>query len=343
MRSFASDNNSGVHYKIMDAIVSANKNHAIGYGDDEFTEKSYRFFDNVFGRKVDVFYTFLGTGANVLAMKAMTQSFNSILCAETAHINVDECGAVENFSGARIQPLPSSDGKIYTDDIKKYFHGIGSEHHSQPKVISISQPTELGTLYSITELKDLCDFAHSNNLLVHVDGARISNAISALNTTAKIMLTDTGIDAVSFGGTKNGMMYGEAVVFLNKELTSNFKYFRKQGMQLASKMRFVSAQFISFFTDNLYLESASHSNRMAQILYNEIKQFSCIKLVQPVQTNGVFAKVPKWLIEPLQEKYFFYTWDEDNNVVRWMTSFDTSEQDVMNFVTEIKRIISEKS
>jgi len=343
MRSFASDNNSGVHSEIIDAIIDANSNHAVGYGDDIYTQKSYELFNKAFGCNVNVFYTFLGTGANVLAMKAMTQSFNSILCAQTAHVNVDECGAVEHFTGARIVPIRSNDGKIYIEDLKNELHGIGSEHHSQPKVISITQPTELGTLYSVEEIRNLCTFAHSNNMLIHIDGARISNALAALNVDIKTMLTDTGVDAVSFGGTKNGMMYGEAVVFLNDKLADNFKYFRKQGMQLASKMRYISAQFISYLCDGLNIKLASHANNMANFLYNEIKDISSIELVQPVQTNGIFARVPNWLIDPLSQEYFFYTWDESENIVRWMTSFDTTEQDVVDFVSSIKKIIAENS
>jgi threonine aldolase len=339
MRSFASDNNSGVHSDIIDAITSANTQHTIAYGDDVYTHEAEQVFKNLFKADVDVYFTFLGTGANVLAMKSSAQSFNSVLCADTAHINVDECGAVQNFTGASLNCLPSVNGKISVSDIEKELHSIGDEHHSQPSVVSISQPTELGTLYSVDEIKEICDFAHANNLVVHVDGARIANAVAAMNVSVNEMITDTGVDLLSFGGTKNGMMYGEALVVLNKRLSANIKYFRKQAMQLSSKMRFISAQFTALLNNNLYIRLAKHSNDMTKLLQSKLNEISQIKITRPIETNAIFAKVPVSLIEPLREKYFFYTWNEEENEVRWMTSFDTTEEDVESFVSCIKDVI----
>ncbi len=339
MRSFASDNNSGVHSDIIDAIATANKDHAVGYGDDEYTQEAVQIFRDLFKTDVDVYFTFLGTGANVLAMKSSAQSFNSVLCADTAHINVDECGAVQNFTGASVKSLPSVNGKISVSSIAKELHCIGDEHHSQPSVVSITQPTELGTLYSIQEIKEICDFAHANNLIVHVDGARISNAVAALDIPVNEMITDTGVDLLSFGGTKNGMMYGEALVVLNRSLSTNIRYFRKQTMQLSSKMRYISAQFTAFLNNNMYVELAKRSNAMTKLLQSKLNKISQIKITRPIETNAIFAQIPVSLIEPLREKYFFYTWNEEENEVRWMTSFDTTEEDIESFVSCIKDVI----
>ncbi len=337
-RGFASDNNSGVHPEIMKAMIDANEGHTIAYGDDAYTERAKQKLYDHFGDDIDIYFVFIGTAANVLGLNAATSSWNSVICAETSHINVDECGAPEKFNGFKLLSVETPDGKLSVELIQKHMHGFGFEHHSQPKVISITQATELGTVYTVDEIKALSDFAHQNNMYVHMDGARIANAAVKLGLGFKEFTKDVGVDILSFGGTKNGMMYGEAILFLNKDLGENFKYVRKQGMQLASKMRFISAQFERYLSDDLWYRNAKHSNKMAQLLADQIKEIPQIKITQEVDANGVFAIVPsREIIEELKMEYFFYDWDESKNEVRWMTSFDTQEEDIHKFVDLIKK------
>jgi threonine aldolase len=338
-RGFASDNNSGIHPEILNAISQANQGHAVGYGGDELTEKARQRFKQEFGEQTEVFFVFNGTGANVLGLSTLTQSFNSIICADTAHIQVDECGAPEKLTGCKLLPVETVKGKISPEGIKKYLHGFDFEHHSQPKVISISQVTELGTVYSLEEIKAITSLAHEYGLFVHMDGARLANAAVALNLPFRTFTVDAGVDALSFGGTKNGMMMGEAVLFFNPELAKFTKYIRKQSMQLYSKMRFVSAQFLAYFENDLWKRNAAHSNNMAKLLETEVKKITAIQLTQEVEANGVFAIVPSEIIPKLQEKYFFYMWDESRSEVRWMTSFDTHEDDIYAFAALIKSLV----
>lgn len=339
-RGFASDNNSGVHPEVFEAMLNVNNGHVVAYGDDRYTTSAISKIKETFGATAEVFFVFIGTAANVLGLKAATQTWNAIICAETAHINVDECGAPQYFTGARLLTIETSNGKLTIEGIQKHMHGFGFEHHSQPNVISITQATELGTLYSVEEIKAICDFAHQNKMYVHMDGARIANAAVALGKEFKEFTVDAGIDVLSFGGTKNGMMYGEAIVFFNKKLAENFKYTRKQGMQLASKMRFISAQFDAMLSNNLWKRNAAHANNMAKILEKEIRKLPEIKITQVVQANGVFAIVPEKIIQALQEEFFFYVWDEAKNEVRWMTSWDTEEEDIYGFVEKIKQLLN---
>jgi Threonine aldolase len=338
-KGFASDNNSGIHPIILKAIENANVAHTIAYGDDDFTEKAKQKFKEHFGETAEVFFVFNGTAANVLSLTAATQPYNAIICSELAHINVDECGAPEKQTGCKILICNTIDGKITIDEIAKHLHGIGIQHHSQPKIISISQSTELGTVYSPSEIKNISQFAHANNLLLHVDGARIANAAASLNLSFREFTTDVGVDIVSFGGTKNGMMYGEAIVFLNPELAQNFIFTRKQAMQLASKMRFISAQFIAYLDNNQCIETAQHSNKMAKLLEEKIKEIPQIKITQKVESNAVFALIPPKIYDELQKEYFFYLWDEKNYEARWMCSFDTTEDDINKFVELIKKLV----
>ena len=338
-RSFASDNNAGVHPEIIEALRAANVGHVIAYGDDLFTARAVKAFQKHFGRDIRVYFVFGGTGANVLGLQAVTKSYQAVICAETAHINVDECGAPEKFTGCKLLSVPTPDGKLTVDKIKHFLHGVGFEHHVQPRVISVSQVTEMGTLYTRDELRTLSAFAHKNDMLLHVDGARIANAAVSLNATLKAITVDVGVDVLSFGGAKNGMMYGEAVVFLNKNLGTDFKYIRKQGMHLASKMRYISAQFEALLSGDLWKRSAAHSNRMARLLAGELEKIPQVTLTQPVEANGVFAIVPRKYIPSLQKKYFFYVWNEETSEIRLMTSFDTTEQDVEEFVALVKRIV----
>ncbi len=330
-RGFASDNNAGVHPLIFKAMADANSGHCKGYGDDDYTRLAIDKFKQLFGNNTEVFFTLTGTGANVLGLNTLGTSINSIICADTAHINVDECGAPEKFTGMKLLAIKTPDGKLTPDLIRPYLHGFGFEHHAQPKIISITQPTELGTVYTVNEVKELSAMARQYNLYLHMDGARISNAAATLNLNFKAFTVDAGVDVLSFGGTKNGMMYGEAVLVFNPSLSPLFKYFRKQAMQLASKMRYIGAQFNAFFTDDLWRQNAQHANKMAQLLATKVKTIKGVTITQKVEANGVFAIVPHAVIAPLQNAYFFYMWDENRNEVRWMCSFDTTEDDIEHF------------
>jgi threonine aldolase len=339
-RSFASDNNAGVHPRVMAAIAAANDGHVIAYGDDPYTARAVAKFHEHLDKDAEVFFVFGGTGANVLGLKSMTQSHHAIICAETAHINVDECGAPEKFTGCKLLPVTTADGKVTIDHIKPLLHEVGFEHHVQPRVISISQATEMGTVYTPREMKALAVFAHDHDMLLHVDGARIANAAASLKVKLRAITKDVGVDVLSFGGAKNGMMYGEAVVFFNPTLAQDFKYTRKQGTHLPSKMRYISAQFEALLTGNLWRDNAAHANRMAQLLAAELGKISPIRITQKVEANGVFAVVPKKYIAKLQKEYFFYVWNEATSEVRFMTSFDTAEEDITDFVSLVKRTLT---
>jgi threonine aldolase len=338
-RSFASDNNAGVHPEIIAAIAAANEGHVVAYGNDELTARAVKVFQKHFGKDIAVYFVFGGTGANVLGLNAITHSYEAIVCADTAHINTDECGAAEKFTGCKLLSIPTPDGKIRVEQIKPFLHGVGSEHHVQPRVISVSQATEMGTVYTKDELKTLARFAHDNDMLLHLDGARIANAAVSLNASLKEITVDAGVDVLSFGGSKNGTIYGEAVVFLNKKLGEGFKYIRKQGMHLPSKMRFISAQFEALLSGDLWRRSATHANRMARILASELEKVPGIKLTQPVEANGVFALIPEKYIAALQKKYFFYIWDEETSECRFMASFDTTEEDIHDFVSFVRKTV----
>ncbi len=338
-RSFASDNNAGVHPQMMEALAAANQGHVIAYGDDAYTARATARFREHFGKDVEVFFVFGGTGANVLGLKAATKSHHAIICAATAHINVDECGAPEKFTGCKLLPLATPDGKLRPSQMGPLLHDVGFEHHVQPRVISISQATEMGTVYTPRELKALSSFAHENDMLLHMDGARISNAAASLGVKLKTITKDAGVDILSFGGAKNGMMYGEAVVFFNKDLAVDFKYTRKQGTHLPSKMRFISAQFDALLSNDLWRYNAQHANEMAQLLARELGKIPKIRISQRVESNGVFAELPRRFIPVLQKQYFFYVWNEETAEARFMTSFDTTESDIESFISLVKRTI----
>ena len=330
-RSFASDNNAGVHPEVLKAIGEANRGHAVGYGDDPYTASVVQKFKQRFGPDIEVFFVFNGTAANCLSLKALTSTYHTVICGEAAHIYTDECGAPEKFTGCKLLPVPVTNGKLTVDAVSHAYHGIDDPHHVQPRVISITQATEVGTVYQPAEIKALAAFAHQRGMLLHVDGARIANAAASLGQTLRQATRDLGVDVLSFGGTKNGALGAEAVVFFDKKLGSDFLYLRKQGMQLASKMRFISAQFDALFTGDLWLKSAQHANRMARLLQKELRNIPQVKIVYKVEANGVFAKIPRPAIAKLQKRYFFYVWNEQQSVVRWMCSFDTTEQDVREF------------
>jgi threonine aldolase len=338
-RSFASDNNAGVHPEVIEAITTANDGHVVAYGNDPLTARAVKLFQKHFGRSASVYFVFGGTGANTLGLATIAKPHQTIICTQTAHVNFDECGAPEKFTGCKLLTVPSSDGKLRVEQIKPLLHVAGNEHHSQPRVISISQATELGTVYTKKELKTLASFAHDNGLLLHVDGARLANAAVSLNSSLREITADAGVDVLSFGGTKNGMMYGEAVIFFDKTLAADFKYVRKQGMHLPSKMRYIAAQFEALLKGDLWKRSAAHANRMAQLLARELENVPQIKLTQPVESNGVFAIVPEKYVPALQKKYFFYVWDPEISEVRFMASFDTTEDDINDFVSYVRTVV----
>jgi threonine aldolase len=339
LRSFASDNNAGIHPEILKAIALVNQGHVVGYGADPYTAIMVNTFREHFGEDAEVFVVFNGTGANTLSLQAMTKSYQAVICAASAHIYTDECGAPEKFTGCKLIPITTSDGKLTVEMVRHAYHGIGDEHHVQPKVISITQATEMGTVYRPEEIRALASFAHERDLYLHMDGARLANAAAALGQTLRQATRDLGVDVLSFGGTKNGIMGGEAVVFFRPELAQDFLYLRKQSMQLASKMRFISAQLGALLTNDLWLMNAQHSNRMARLLEKELRQIPGVKIFYHVEANGVFVKIPRESIPIIQERYFFYVWQEEESVVRWMCSFDTTEEDVQNFAQFVREAL----
>jgi threonine aldolase len=338
-RSFASDNNAGVHPEVLKAIAAANQGHVVGYGDDPYTESATRLFKRYLGEDedIEVFFVFNGTAANCLGLKALTNSYHAVICAEAAHIYVDECGAPEKFTGCKLVPIPAKDGKLTVEAVRSAYHGIGVEHHVQPRVVSITQCTEVGTVYKEDEVRQLARFAHEHGMFLHMDGARIANAAASLGVGLRQATRDLGVDVLSFGGTKNGGLGAEAVVFFDPKLAADFKFYRKQGMQLASKMRYLSAQFEALLNNDLWLRNAQHANRMAQVLKRELSKIPQIKLAYKVEANGVFVKIPRRVIAKIRKRYFFYMWDEGQSMVRWMCSWDTTEADVKQFVEFVRR------
>jgi len=341
LRSFASDNNAGIHPEILKAIAMVNQGHVVGYGADPYTAIMVNTFREHFGDDAEVFVVFNGTGANCLSLEALTRSYHAVICAASAHIYTDECGAPEKFTGCKLIPIPAPDGKLTVELIRHAYHGIGDEHHVQPKVISITQASEMGTVYRAEEIRAIANFAHEHDLYLHMDGARIANAAATLGQTLRQATRDLGVDVLSFGETKNGIMGGEAVVFFRPELAQDFLFWRKQSMQLASKMRFISAQLGALLTNDLWLANAQHSNRMAKLLESEVRKIPGVKLVYHVEANGVFAKIPHDAIAKIQERYFFYVWNEEESVVRWMCSFDTTEEDVKEFASVVAQTIGD--
>ena len=335
MKMFSSDNNSGVHEDIMQAIINENKGHAIPYGKDMASSTAEKAISKLFNSEVDVYFVSTGTAANIIGIEGLTRPFQAVICADTGHINVDECGALEKFTGSKIITVPNRDGKIYKEDIKGILSSIGEVHHSQPKLIYISQTTETGTLYTVDEIRDLAKFAHENNMYLHMDGARIANAIVALDTSFEEMVTDTGVDLLSFGGTKNGMMMGESIISFDKRLSENFKFHRKQGMQLMSKMRFLAVQFTAYLKDDLWRKNALKANEMGEYLISELSKIEGVELVEGLKTNMVFAKFPDKAVKYLQEEYQLHLLDADSGLMRLVTSFDTTKEDVDKLINSI--------
>ena len=341
MRSFASDNNSVVHHLGMEAIAKANDHHAVGYGDDPWPAAATDKIRAVFGPSADPFFVFNGTGANSVALQAVTRPFNSILCATTAHIYVDECGAPARMTGCAVTPIPTPDGKLTPELIRPYLCNFGVCHHSQPKAVYISQVSELGTVYTIEEVRALADLLHAYHMYLHMDGARLANACAHLNCTMKQVTVDAGVDILSFGGTKNGMMMGESVISFRPEISENLAFYRKQSAQLASKLRYLSAQFIPYLTDNLWLENALRANISAEKLADVLRQYPEIHFTQAVESNQLFFTIPEKPLKKLQEKYFFYLWNEANREARLVTSWDTSGEDIARFEQDLKEAFAD--
>lgn len=339
MRSFASDNNSGVHPAIMQALIEANKDHAVGYGDDPWTASAASKLKEVFGKEASPFFVFNGTGANSVALQAATRSFSSIICAATAHIFVDECGAPARMTGASLIPIQTPDGKLTPEMISHHLHNFGVCHHSQPKAVYISQVTELGTVYTIDEVKAIARLLHAHGMYLHMDGARLANACAYLGCSMKALTVDAGVDILSFGGTKNGMMMGEAVISFREELTENLPYFRKQSAQLASKMRYLAAQYLPYLENDLWLTNARRANEHAFRLATTLGQYPQIRFTQKVESNQLFFTMPAEAAKKLQEKYFFYYWNEEACEVRFVTSWDTTDEDIDELEKTLKEVL----
>lgn len=336
--SFGSDNHSGVHFTVIAALQQANTGFCPAYGDDLLTRSVIDELETLFGGACEAFLVMTGTGANVLSLQCLIRSYNGVICADSAHINVDECGAIQKNTQARLIPIKTTDGKLSPELIAPVLLGNRDQHHSQPKVISISQSTEYGTLYSLEELKALADFAHERGMYLHIDGARLANAAVALKTDLKSMTKDIGADIISFGGAKNGLLFGEAIISFHPELTRDLKYYRKQCNQLYSKMRFISAQYEAYLDKELWRTNATQANKMAALLAEELKKFPEIKLTREPVVNSIFAIFPEEWVETLQEKYMFYTWNEESGEVRLMCSFNTLEHHIQDFVETIKEL-----
>jgi threonine aldolase len=337
VRGFASDNYSGVHPEILQALADANGGHQTAYGEDDYTARLQEVVAAHFGESAEAFPVFNGTGANVTALQSMLPRWGAVVCAATAHINVDENGAPERIGGIKLLTVPTDDGKLTPELIDREAWGWGDEHRAQPLAVSITQSTELGTLYTSAEIRAITEHSHALGMRVHVDGARLSNAAASLGEPLRAFTSDAGVDILSFGGTKNGLMFGEAVVLLNPEAATGLKYLRKMNMQLASKMRFVSAQLVALYGGDLWLRSASHANAMAARLRSAVDGIEGVEVTRPTESNAVFAKLPPQVADRVRESFRFYDWDASTGEVRWMCSFDTTEADVDAFADAIRR------
>ncbi|MFB7863015.1 MULTISPECIES: threonine aldolase family protein [unclassified Streptomyces] len=336
VRGFASDNYAGAHPEVLAAIALANGGHQVAYGEDQYTEHLQRIMHSHFGPSAEAFPVFNGTGANVTALQALTDRWGAVICAESAHINVDEGGAPERMGGLKLLTVPTPDGKLTPELIDRQAWGWEDEHRAMPQVVSITQNTELGTVYTVDEIRAIVEHAHSKGMKVHLDGARIANAAASLDVPMRAFTNAVGVDVISYGGTKNGMLFGEAVVVLNPDAVSHMKHLRKLSMQLASKMRFVSVQLEALLAKDLWLRNARHANAMAQRLAAGVRGVDGVEILYPVQANAVFARLPHEVSRRLQERFRFYFWDESAGDVRWMCSFDTKEDDVDAFLQALK-------
>ncbi|MET7426464.1 low specificity L-threonine aldolase [Dactylosporangium sp. NPDC005555] len=333
MSTFASDNASGVHPEILAALAAANAGHQPSYGRDDYTGRLQDVFRAHFGGAARGYPVLNGTGANVVALQAASDRWGAVICADTAHIHVDECGAPEKMAGLKLLVLPTGHGKLTVEDIRREARGFDDEHRARPQVVSLTQSTELGTVYTPAEIAEIAEFAHGHDMHVHVDGARLANAAAHLGVPLRAFTTDAGVDIVSFGGTKNGMLLGEAVVVLNPRLNHGMDYLRKSSMQLYSKMRYVSAQFLALLEGDLWLRNATHANAMATRLAGQVRDLPSLEIGHPVQANAVFVRLPEPALADLHEQFSFSDWSTGE--ARWMTSFDTTTKDVDQFAKAV--------
>lgn len=345
VRGFASDNYAGAHPEVLRALTDANEGHQVAYGEDLYTARLQEVMADHFGAGTVAFPVFNGTGANVVGLQALLPRWGGVICAETAHINVDENGAPERMGGIKLMTVPTSDGKLTPELVDRQAFGWGDEHRAQPLVVSITQTTELGTLYTPDEIRALADHCHERGMKLHLDGSRIANAAAALDLPLRAFTTDAGVDLLSFGGTKNGLIFGEAVVILpglaaDPSFATALPFLRKMSMQLASKMRFVSAQLLALLEGDLWLRSARHANAMAARLAAAVADIDGVKVTQTVYANAVFAVLDRAVAEELRKSFRFYDWDASTGEVRWMCSFDTTEDDVDRFATTLRHLLS---
>jgi len=341
-RHFASDNNATAHPAVVRALREANRGHALAYGFDYYTERAVRTLRRVFGRSCEPFFVYTGTGANVLAMAALARPHHAVVCAESSHLNAAECGGPERFAGVKLYTVPTETGKIAPADVERHFAHRGDQHHNQPKVVSITQATDYGVCYTAAEVRALARFAHRNGMWLHVDGARIYNACAALGLSLRAMTADCGVDVLSLGGTKNGLLGAEAVVFFRPALAREFKYIRKQGTQLASKMRFLAVQVEALVAGDLWLRNAANANRMAARLAAGLAEIPGIRLTREVQTNMVYAVIPPRAVDAIRRRYLFYVFDEDRSEVRLVTNYDTTGADVDGFVAAARAALGRR-
>jgi threonine aldolase len=337
-RGFASDNAATIHPEVLAAIAAANAGHTFGYGHDPATEQLTDRFAEHFGPQVLAYPVWSGTAANVLCVRAACQPWQAVICADTAHLNVDECGAPEAIAGVKLLSAQTENGKLTPELVERLIVRVGDEHAVQPRVLSISQSSELGTVYSLAEIRALAELAHTRGLVLHMDGARLANAAAALQRPLAALTTQAGVDLLSFGGTKNGLLGAEAVVFLTPELAGGFPFLRKQSLQLASKMRFLAAQLDALLRDDLWLRNARQANAMAARLAEGVAAVEGVHITRPVQANAVFARLPRAAISTLLDQFDFYVWDEELDEVRWMCSWDTTQDDVEEFVAAVGRV-----
>lgn len=338
MSVFTSDNAAGIHPDVLAAIVRANEGRAVAYGNDEHTARALACLRAHFGEQAEAMLVWGGTAANVIGLRCVTESYEAVLCAETAHLAVDECAAPERFLGGKLITVPTVGGKVTVDAVRAAIHGVGVVHSAQPRVLSISQPTEVGTVYTLAELGELAALCRDRGLLLHVDGARLPNAAAHLGVSLRAVTTDVGVDLLSFGGTKAGLMGAEAIVLLRPEHARGARFHRKQGMQLASKMRFLAAQLEALLGDELWLRIARHANAAARRLADGVRELPHVELAHAVESNAVFARIPARAVDELHAAGFqFHVWVADpvRPLVRWMTAFDTTDADVDRFIAAI--------
>ena len=340
LRGFASDNYAPVHPEILAAIDEANHGHQVSYGDDPWTARAVDLFRHHLGATAEPYVVFNGTGANVVALQTLMRPWDAVICSATAHINVDEGGAPERLLGSKLVDIPTPDGKLTPDLVRAAVTRTGDQHAVQPRVVSVTQSTELGTTYDVDELRALAGTAHELGLFLHVDGARLCNAAASLGVSLRETTTDVGVDVLSFGGTKNGALGAEAVVFLTPGLTAAVPWVRKSSMQLASKHRYLAAQFVALLEGDLWHRNAAHANAMAARLAAAVDGTPGLRITQRVEANAVFAEVPAGVIAALQAEYPFYVWDEARHEVRWMCSWDTTEDDVDSFAALVRSALT---